>query len=142
MKKLSLLAVVMAVMVSGALAQNEVKPEKYENVTWHRIVLIDYKAGQDSRAREIIEMYEAAGKAAGLQSPERHWLSTGEYDMMLIWTMNGGPSDMEWRRSADNVKWWSEFVKQQGSEEAATKIRREYSELISSSTSYISRKEK
>jgi len=140
MKKLSLLLVVMLLVTSGVFAQEELKPAKYENVTWHRIVLVDFKPGQVSRAKEIMTQYQAAGDAANLKGPERYWMETGEYDMMLVWTMEGGPSDLEWDRSPNGIKWRAQIIKQLGSEEALKKLQQEYSSLVSSSTSYIARK--
>ena len=141
MKKLCLLSAFMIFVVLGAWAQEEVKPAKYENVTWHRVVMVDYKPGQNARVKEIIKIYEAAGAEAKTKGPEKYWFSTGEYDAMFIWTMDGGPSDMEWYRSDSNIKWRAAMVKQLGSEEAVNKLQEEFSSLVSSSTSYISRKE-
>jgi hypothetical protein len=141
MKKLSLLLVVMIFCSSVVSAQEDVKPAKYENVTWHRIVLINYNPGQVSRAKEILTQYQSAGDAVNLKGPARYWMETGEYDLMLVWTMEGGPSDLEWDRSPNGIKWRAQMIKQLGSEEALKKLQQEYSSLISNSTSYISRKE-
>ena len=141
MKKLSLPLVVMLLVTSGVFAQEEVKPAKYENVTWHRVVMVDYKPGENTRIKEIIKIYQAAGAEAKTKSPEIFWFSTGEYDAMFIWTMEGGPSDMEWYRDSSDIKWRAAMVKQLGSEEAVNKLNEEYSSLVSSSTSYISRKQ-
>jgi len=140
MKKLSLLLVAMFLITSGVFAQEEVKPAKYENVTWHNVVMVDFKPGQNSRVKEIIKIYEAGGAEAQTKGPEIYWFSTGEFDAMFIWTMEGGPSDMEWYRDSDNIKWRAAIIKQLGSEEALKKLQQEYSSLVSSSTSYISRK--
>lgn len=140
MEKVSLLLVAMSLMASGVWAQNEVKPAKHENVTWHPVVMVDCKPGQNSRVKEIIKIYESAGADAKTKGPEIYWFSTGEYDAMFIWTMEGGPSDMEWYRDSNNIKWQAAMVKQLGSEEAVKKLREEFNGLISSSTSYISRK--
>lgn len=141
MKKLSVLLVVLFLGSSVVFAQEDVKPVKHENVTWHRIVLVNYKPGQVSRAKEIITQYEAAGDAANLKGPERYWMETGEYDLMMVWTMEGGPSDLEWDRSPNGIKWRNQMIKQLGSEEALKKLQQEYSGLIFNSTSYISLKE-
>lgn len=142
MKRISLLFVLAIFLVTGVLAQEEIKAIKYKDVTWHRVVMVNYKPGKITRAKEIIKMYQAAGAAAQTKGPEEHWMVTGKYDVMLIWHMEGGPSDMEWQRSPDGAKWTKEFIKQQGSKEAADKIRQEYASLIANSDSYISRKNK
>jgi len=141
MKKLCLLIVMLFLGSTIVFAQEVVKPEKYVNVTWHRVELVNFKPGQVSRAKEIMTQYQTAGDAANLKGPERYWMETGEYDLMLVWTMEGGPSDLEWDRSPNGIKWRAQIIKQLGSEEALRKLQQEYSGLISNSTSYISRKE-
>lgn len=141
MKKLILVVGIMIFIAGNTHAQEELKPQKYENVTWHRVVLVDYKPGQVSRAKEIMTQYQAASDAVNLKGPERYWMETGEYDLMLVWTMEGGPSDLEWDRSPNSIKWRTQMIKQLGSEEALKKLQQEYSSLITNSTSYISRKE-
>lgn len=123
------------------MAQDDPKPEKYKNVTWHRVVKIDYKAGEVGRAKEIIKMFEAAGAEAGTPGPEKYWFSSGKYDLMLIWKLENGPSDMEWSQTERSIKWRKAFIKSQGSEEKANEIQKEYSSLVSGSTSEICRKE-
>jgi hypothetical protein len=141
MKKLSVLLVVFLLGSTVVFSQEDVKPVKYENVTWHNIVLVNFKPGQVWRAKEIMKQYKAAGDAVNLKGPVRYWMETGEYDLMLVWTMEGGPSDLEWDRSPDGIKWRVEMIKQLGSEEALKKLQQEYSSLVSNSTNYISRKE-
>lgn len=141
MKKVHLLFVLVLVTASGLFAQEEIKPVKFENVSWQEVVLVDFKPGTIERAKEIITLYKAAGAAAQVPGPEMHWFMTGEYNMMLIWTMKNGPADMEWRRSPDGVKWWKEFINQQGSKEAAEALQKEYTSLVLKTTSYITYKE-
>lgn len=140
MKKLNLLVLSMF-LASVVFAQEEVKPVKFENVTWHNVVLVNFKPGKVARAKEIMKQYQAAGDAAKLKGPERYWMETGEYDMMLVWTMEGGPADLEWDRSPNGIKWRTEMIKQLGSDEAVKKLQEEYSSLVDNSTNYISRKE-
>lgn len=141
MKKIMLVVGVVFFVASTVYAQDTAKPKKYENVTWHRVVKTDFKPGQTWRAKQIIKMYEAAGAEAGTKGPEKFWFSTGKYDAMFIWTMEDGPSEMEWSQSADNIKWRAAMIKQAGSEEKMKEIQEEFSSLISSSTSEICRKE-
>ena len=141
MKKLALFVGALCFLISAVLAQEEEKATKHENVTWHRVVKIDYKPGQVWRASEIIKMYEAAGKEAGTPGPEKYWFSSGKYDLMVIWKLDGGPADLEWSRSENNIKWKNALIKLQGSEEKVKEIQEEYRSLISSTTSEICRKE-
>ncbi|MCY1722607.1 hypothetical protein OU798_19815 [Prolixibacteraceae bacterium Z1-6] len=141
MKKLLAVTTVLLLVATIAMAQDDMKPVKHENVTWHNVVKVDFKPGQVWRAKEIIKIYEAAGAEAGTPGPEKFWFETGKYDLMLIWKMEDGPSDMEWRRSERNIKWRKALIEQLGSEEKVKELQQEYSGLISSSTNEICRKE-
>ncbi len=141
MKKLNLLGILLVLISTGAWAQNEVKASKFENVSWNQIVMIKFAPGKMDRAKEIIKIYDDAGKAAKTQGPEKYWMATGDYDLMVIWKLDGGPSDLEWQISPDDVKWMAEMVKSQGSDENVQKLQVEFSGLINNSNSYLSRKE-
>lgn len=141
MKTLSLL-VAFTLTFAFTNAQNDPpKPEKWKDVTWHNVVMVKYQAGKTKRAREIIELYKKAGKEAGTKGPQMHWAMTGDYDAMFIWTMDEGPANLEWKQTADGIKWWAKFVEQQGSKEAAEKLSEEYASLVTSSTSFLTMKE-
>lgn len=141
MKKLMVFVGVLVFISFNTFAQDDPKPQKHENVSWHNVVKVDFKSGQIGRAKEIIKIYEAAGEEAGTPGPEKFWFETGQYDLMLIWKMENGPGDMEWSRSPNNINWRKAVIKQLGSEEKLKELQKEYSSLISSSTSDICRKE-
>jgi hypothetical protein len=141
MKKITLL---LAIAFTGTILfaqSDEPAPKKHEG-TWHTLVFIDFKAGKAGDARKIIAKYVTASETAGTPEPQSYWMETGSYDMMLIWDLKEGPSDLEWSWSPDGVAWWNAFVAQEGSKEAAEKIQEEYTSLVSGSTSHIIRKEK
>ena len=140
MKKGLLFFGLMLFLASGSFAQNDVQPKKYENVTYHRVVLLDIKPGKMGRAKEIIKIYQSAAVAAGLKNPQTFWLMSGEYDIMTVWTLEDGFSDMEWDTSPNGIKWRAAMVKKLGSEEAVREIQQEFQSLGQSSTSYIARK--
>ena len=144
MKTLALFLILMFTLsLSSLSAQDDPpKPEKWKDVTWHEVVLVDFQSGKLKRVNEILDLYEKAGENAGVKGPEFHWLMTGDYNAMVIWHLEEGPSALEWKRTADGIKWWGEFIKLAGSKEEAEKLSDEYSSLINKSTSYISMKEK
>ena len=141
MKKLSLavLALGMGMFLFGQ--SEEMKPQKYEGSTWYDIGFLDFKPGKVGDAKKIIEKYHAAAKASGTQMPEIYWFETGEYDAMVVWEMEDGPSSLEWKWSPRGIKWWKAFVEQEGSEEAAEKISNEFDSYILRGTSNILRKD-
>lgn len=133
------------VLFTGTLifAQNEEpKAEKYSDVTWHTVTVIDFKPGKVVEAKEIIAKFQSAGAAAGTPGPVQYWFETGKYDMMVIWELKEGPSDLEWSWSPDGVKWWKSLVAQEGSEEAAKALQDRYSSLIASANTNVARKKK
>lgn len=142
MKKLSLLFGVLMLLGITAIAQDDMKPKKYENVDWYQVVLIDFQQGKVGQVQGIIEKFKTAGTEAGTPGPELYWMSTGEYDVMAIWKLEDGPADLEWQITPNDIKWWDAFVKQQGSKEEAQKVQEEFRSLVVKSTSYLSRKEK
>ena len=55
MKKVFLLFVMVMFLATGAIAQEEVKPQKHENSSWHMVVMVDFKQGKVGEAKEIIK---------------------------------------------------------------------------------------
>lgn len=141
MKKLSIFAFVIF-LGTALIAQSEEPSPKKHDATWHQVVFINFKQGKVGEAQKLISKFESAGETAGTPGPQKYWFETGSHDMLLIWDLKGGPSDLEWSWSPDGVKWWKAFVAQEGSEEAAEKVQNDYSALISSATSQIVRKNK
>lgn len=142
MKRFSLLMLMLSMGVFLFAQTDEFKPTKYEGSTWYEVVLVKFKPGKVGDAKKIITKYESAGDAVGTSKPEEYWFLTGSYDMMLIWELEGGPSELEWKYSPESVKWWKAFVKQEGSEEAAMELSDEYGSYIASSTRHFVRKDK
>lgn len=140
MKKiLTGLSFLLALSLSTA-AQDAPKASKFEKVSYHHLVKIDFVPGSWGRVQEILKAYVESGKAAGVKGPETFWLMTGDYDVIFVWELEGGTSDLEWDWSPNDLKWWSALVKLQGSEEKAKELQKEWASLIAKSTSEIARK--
>lgn len=140
MKKIALLIVVLFIGVVLYAQADGPKPEKYSDVVWHKVSVVDYKPGKAEEAKKIVAKFQSAAAAAGTPVPVEHWFDTGKYDIMVIWELQDSPADLEWIWSPDGVKWWNALVAQEGSEEAAQKIQDDYNSLIASSTTNISRR--
>ena len=142
MKKITSIAASLLISM-GIFAQNEEpKPVKHSEVTWHTVSVVEFKPGKVQDAKKIIAKFESAGAAAQTPGPVVYWFETGKYDMVVIWELEEGPSDLEWSWSPDGVNWWKAFVAQEGSKEAAQKLQDEYNSLIASSVKNIARKSK
>lgn len=137
MKRLVVIILALTVLPFVSKAQDEVGAKKHENVTWHSIVFVDFKPGKVQEAKKIIEQFKAAAEKAQTQKPITYWMETGKYDMMLVWTLEGGPSMMEYMVTPSGAKWWKAFVELQGSEEAAKKLQGEYYDMVAGYTSDI-----
>lgn len=140
MKKIAFI-VAAAFMATTIFAQSEEPAPKKHNASWHTLVFVDFKPGKTDEAKKIIAKFASAGATAGTPGPQQYWFVTGSHDMMLIWDLEGGPSDLEWSWSPNGVKWWNAFVEQEGSEEAAKKLQSKYSSMIASTKSQIIRKD-
>jgi hypothetical protein len=118
--------------------QPDEEAQRYENVDWHNVVLVDFKPGKTGRAMEIIDdHFTPASEQAGTQVPRMMELQTGPWDVMLIWTMEEGPSEMTWEISPEGLRFQEALVEVVGSEEDVEEIWDEYYSLVDRSTSYI-----
>ena len=128
----------MAGLATPAQAQDEgPQPQRYEDVTWNTVVLIDFKAGKEDRAMEINgDYFDPASKKAGIQVPRHIELQTGPWDLMMIWTMKDGPSEMAWETSPWDVKGWKAMLEMHGKEKAQ-EIADEWSSAIARATSFV-----
>ena len=141
MKKFAILVLMLFFGTAIYAQSEELKPQKHENVTWQTITVVDYKPGKVEEAKKIVEKFESASASAGTPAPVQYWFETGKYDMLIIWELKGGPSDLEWSQSPSGAKWWKAFIAQEGSEEEAQKVQEEYNSLVVSSNSNIARKQ-
>ena len=133
----------LSIMLSSSAveAQDAMKPKKFDNPQWKNVILIDYKPGMMNKARDLIRNYHAkASEIAGTPGPETLMiLESGEYDMMAIWGMSGGISDMDWDISPNNIKWRKAMNELAGGADEALKIMQQYSSCINRTTNYLAR---
>lgn len=127
---------------TSALADDhveEMQEQRMQDVSWARVVLTKFKQGQRERAIEIIRDYFAKADAnSGVQSGVHGiHLDTGEWDAMYVFPMKGGPADMTWVTSPDDIRWMNAMVALTGSQEQAMKLIAEFDSLIAAQTSYI-----
>lgn len=122
---------------SPAQAQEGPQAQQYEDVNWHRVVLIDYKAGKRERALEILDKYYyPAAEKAGVTGPPAIEVQTGPWDLMAIYAMEEGPSEMRWETSPEWAKFQRAMEQMVGSEKAR-KITEEYSSLVDRRVAHV-----
>ena len=130
-KQLLAAAAALCLCSTGAFAQG-MKPQRIENVTWVSVVHVKFKPGKRERAMDIIEKYfAAADKAAGTGAGVRGYhFATGGWDAVYFFPMSGGPADLTWATSPDDVKWMGEMAKLAGDADKAKAILDEFDTLI------------
>ncbi len=141
MKKLLFVFALGLAISFNTQAQEEPTASKFENVSYHSMVKIDFKAGSYSKVQEILKSYMEAGEKAGIKGPQIFWLMSGEYDVIFVWTMEGGLADMEWMWSPDDIKWRKAMIESLGSEDKFMEMRNEWTSLIVKSDVEIARKQ-
>jgi hypothetical protein len=110
-----------------------------EDAQYDQVVFIKFKPGKRERAMQIIDEYFVpASEKAGTSEPiyVEHF-QTGEWDMLLVWHLQGGTADLKWYRSADDIKWFNALAELNGGQEAAQKLWDEFSSAIADSVTQL-----
>ena len=124
-------ALCVPVVAAPAAAQDMPKAERGD-VNWYEIHFIKFKPGKRARAHEIIDNYyipadKAAGTGAGIV--DFHF-NTGAWDGVVAFPMAGGPADMTWETSPDDVKWMTALAGIAGGMDKAQAILNEWDMLV------------
>lgn len=128
-------------LAAPALAQENMEPKKLDDPQWRSVVMVKYHSGKMKRAMELIDEFKKVSTKAGTPQPELDVrMATGEWDLMVIWRMEGGISDMDWDTSPNNVKWRKAGIEHFGGEEAMKAAWAEYRSLIQDSRRDIARR--
>ncbi len=137
--KLSVISAMMTIFGLSHFAYSEELPKagKRENVDYYEIVLVKYKSGMARKAGKVIKDHFApAGRAAGTPHPFVMHMQTGEWDSVFFWKQSS-MGNFDWYMSANEGKWFAEFVKQSGSKEKADKILADYNAMIAHTSKQI-----
>ncbi|MFO6447077.1 hypothetical protein ACLBKU_08010 [Erythrobacter sp. NE805] len=131
------LSLAVAFAPSPAMAQDAAA--KPEELTWARVTMTRFVSGKRERALEIIKNYFAkADQNSGVDSGVHGiHLDTGQWDVIYIFPMKGGPGDMAKQGTPEDAKWMAEMVKLAGSQEAAEKIIAEFDSLVAMSVTEV-----
>ncbi len=116
----------------GPLTQGD--DAKYLSVTY-----VDFKPGKREMAMEIIsEHFVPATEKAGTNPPMLaiHF-QTGKWDAAFVWEMDGGMADLEWYRSADDIKWFEALAEQEGGVEQAEAVLAKFNGAIAHSLTEV-----
>lgn len=118
-----------AAMPGSANAQ-DMKVEREANVTYHRVEMVKFHHGKRPRAAEIIDKYFApTDREMGGTVIDLH-LMTGDWDFITLFPMSGGPADLTYTTSPDDVRFMTLLAKRAGGAEAAKKLTDEWDTLV------------
>ncbi|PAU94560.1 hypothetical protein CK503_07130 [Aliifodinibius salipaludis] len=135
----ALICVCVLLSYTGDAFAQEMEAKKMEGHTWHELVMVKFEAGMADSAMKIIDnhfMKAGMEMESDMPAPQIMRLRSGEWDLMMVWTMDS-IEDMNWEMSPEDIKWWEQMVEQEGSEEKAIKLMRTFDDMISNSTSYL-----
>ena len=108
----------------------ELKAEREENVTYYRIEMVKFHHGKRARAAELVDKYFApADRDVGGTVVDLH-LMTGDWDFITMFPMTGGPADLTYTTSPDDVRWMTALRKRAGGADAAKKLTDEWDTLV------------
>ncbi len=130
------LAVVIGVMVAVSalpVAAQEEMPQakKFDNPNWYYLIHVQFESGKaDEAVKMLKEHFFPAGEAAGVKMPKIFRTASGEWDLIMLFHLEEGISELDWEVTPSDLKWYQAFIELEGDMEAAQKIFDEYDDMI------------
>jgi len=143
MKPIKYLFLAIAFLFSSQfLSAQEMKAKKFDNPVWVRMAFIKFEPGKMDKAKKIIKDYFAkADENAGITKPTAYSMSTGTYDMVVIWELEEGLETLNYEMTPNDVKWIGELSSLAGSQEKAMEKLDEFYSYLADWKTEIARKE-
>ena len=137
-RALALFAALSVALIGPASGQTADPPKKRENARYMDVNNWSFVPGRIGRAKEIWhDIYIPAMKAAGVPLPTILHPDTGEWDMVIIFPLPGGYSDLQYTNlSPSDAKWVAQMERTLGVEKAKA-IGVELDKLIARKERYI-----
>lgn len=131
----------LALLISVAGYSQEMAAKKLTNPKWKQVVMVKFHPGKYDRAMTIIRDYfEKASQKSNTPGPEVALrMTSGEYDMMLVWGLKNGVEDLNWEMHPDDVAWMKALGEVAGSAEKGNAVFNEYLGLIATSNVQLAR---
>lgn len=132
-----LVAALLALLISPTAAPAQERSERRTGARYIMVEFWKFAPGTRQRALEIYEQnYLPAMRAAGTPLPTIIHPQTGPWDMILLYPLNGGPSDLEYDLSPTEVRWWRILEQRVGVPQAIA-LGNELQRLIVQKDSYV-----
>lgn len=129
-KIIALSICIVSVAVPSSTVAQDMKVESEANVTYYRVEMVKFHHGKRSRAADLVDKYFApTDREMGGTVIDLH-LMTGEWDFITLFPMSGGPADLTYTTSPDDVRFMTALAKRAGSAEAAKKLIDEWDTLV------------
>ena len=148
MRKVPLLLLALSMGLSLAGQSQELPTAtRITGVDWYRANLTKFKPGTADEARQIIyEHFIKADQAVG-RNPIPFNFTTGEWDHVVFFPLQGRPADLEWSptdavtglidlRPIDE-RWWAALADLEGGVEAARALVERFGELVQRQETHI-----
>jgi len=127
-------AATLAITAVPAIAQEEAEEER----TTYSVEFLRFADGKEAAWLEMREKYWIpATNAAGQSLPQVHWVMDGEWDLMVVREIQGGLASLDTHNNPNRARWYAEFLKLVGGEDAAKALREKNGQLIEASTRFL-----
>lgn len=118
-----------ALCVPSIASAQEMKAERVKDTNWVMVEMVKFLPGKRQRAGEIVEQYfTKASNDIGGGIVDLH-LDTGEWDFITVFPMKGGPADLTWQTSPEEIQFMTALAKYTGGMDGAKKMMAEWSTL-------------
>jgi len=136
MRVLSTLFVLLFLLLSVGHASAQ-EAQRRENVDYYLALFTKFEPGAWPEAREIIySHFWPTDHEIGHEVIPFDVL-TGEWDHVVFFKMDGGPADLSWRRSPNDVKWDAALAKKLGGQEAMETVMARFQSLVDREQSVV-----
>jgi hypothetical protein len=128
--------IALAALLTGT-ASAQVESERRENVRYVVVQMWKFTPGGRERALNIYhDTYMPAMKEAGAALPIIVHPDSGPWDVVMVATLPGGPTDLEYNLSPSDAVWWRIIERKLGAQKAR-ELGTELDRLIAVRDSYV-----
>jgi hypothetical protein len=132
-RRIFAVAIAVAVIAVLPVAAEEEVPQakKHDSLEWYYLVHVQFEPGKTDEAVKMIkEHFMPSAEAAGVKMPKFFMCNSGKWDMVYLYHLDTGITELEWKISPSDAKWLAAFAEQEGGMEAAEEVFAKYDALI------------
>jgi len=132
-RRIFAIAIAVALIAVLPVAAEEEVPQakKHDSLQWYYLVHVQFKTGKTDDAVKIIkDHFTPAAEAAGVKMPKFFMCNSGKWDLVYLYHLDAGITELEWKISPSDAKWLAACADQEGGMEAAEEIFAKYDAMI------------